>query len=108
MTAGISAAWQRAKAAILNKRYAYRRVFAWEGGQPGNRDAQVVLADLAHFCCANRPTIRISPVSKQIDEKAMLISEGRREVWLRIAKHLNVSDADVARMMEEPHATEQV
>ena len=44
-----------------------------------------VLTDLAKFCRANESTFHP-------DARAHAVAEGRREVWLRIARHLNLSD----------------
>lgn len=47
-------------------------------------DATEVLEDLSEFCHANKPTFHIDArVSAQLD--------GRREVYLRIMDHLNLS-----------------
>jgi hypothetical protein len=49
---------------------------------------QMVLADLAKFCRANRSTFHPDPhVAARLD--------GRREVWLRITQHLNLSTDDL-------------
>lgn len=45
--------------------------------------AQAVLKDLAKFCRASESTFHA-------DERIHATLEGRREVWLRIAKHLNL------------------
>tara|TARA_R110000751_G_scaffold2075_7_gene11218 strand:+ start:4879 stop:5118 length:240 start_codon:yes stop_codon:yes gene_type:complete len=50
--------------------------------------AEVVLADLAKFCRANESTF--SP-----DPRAEGILQGRREVWLRISKHLNLTEDEL-------------
>lgn len=92
---------------ILGVRQAYRRTFGVDDGKIENRDAQVVAADLRRFCNADKPTYRVSPITRQVDEKAMLIAEGRREVWLRIQGFLHVSDADLARLQEHNERTEQ-
>lgn len=44
-----------------------------------------VLADLARFCRANTTTFHA-------DARVHAVAEGRREVWLRISQHLNLSD----------------
>lgn len=83
-------------ARILRRRSAYRRVF-WTGTSP-NQDQEAVLADLHKFCRADEPTVRVS--NGNIDTNAMLLAEGRREVWLRINAHLKLSDADLAKLKE--------
>lgn len=47
-----------------------------------------VLADLARFCRARESTFHP-------DARTSLMLEGRREVWLRIAHHLNLSEEDL-------------
>lgn len=45
---------------------------------------QEVLADLAKFCRANETCFHTDP-------RLHAVLEGRREVWLRIQRHLNLS-----------------
>jgi len=59
------------------RRHAYLQVF-------NGPLAEVVLKDLAWFCRAHETTFHE-------DARAHAVAEGRREVWLRIAKHLNLS-----------------
>lgn len=63
---------------LASRRTAYVRTF--EGPE-----AEKVLADLARFCRAAETTFHADP-------RVHAVAEGRREVWLRIAKHLNLSD----------------
>jgi hypothetical protein len=46
--------------------------------------AQAVLADLARFCRAHQTTFHEDP-------RIHAALEGRREVWLRITQHLNLT-----------------
>ena len=46
--------------------------------------SEIVRRHLARFCCADGPTVRISPMSRTIDPLATVMAEGRREVWLAI------------------------
>lgn len=50
---------------------------------PENVHAQEVLKDLAKFCRSQETTFNSDP-------RIHAALEGRREVWLRIAKHLNL------------------
>lgn len=59
-------------------RRAYEYIFL------GNYAAQEVLIDLATFCRASETTFHP-------DARVNAVLEGRREVWLRIANHLNLS-----------------
>jgi hypothetical protein len=64
---------------LAGRKAAYQRTFNKE-----SRDAQFVLADLARFCRATRSTFHPDhAISDRLD--------GRREVFLRIAEHLNLS-----------------
>lgn len=76
----ISELVQRTKEFLFSRRTAYCRVFSVE-----NRDAQLVLADLAKFCRAHVSTGAPEPhIAARLD--------GRREVWLRIQQHLKLDD----------------
>lgn len=70
---------------LRDRQSAYQRVFA----DPARRaDIGLVLADLAAFCRAHTTTFR--PDAR---EHAML--EGRREVWLRLRDHLDLTFDDL-------------
>jgi hypothetical protein len=66
---------------LVTRGQAYRNTFS---GVYGER----VLADLAGFCRANESTFAPDP-------RVEGILQGRREVWIRISKHLNLSEAQV-------------
>jgi hypothetical protein len=69
---------QRTKIFLQGRKGAYCRVFNPEG-----RDSRLVLEDLARFCRAHTSTADADPrISARLD--------GRREVFLRIAQHLNL------------------
>ena len=65
------------RVALGDRRYAYRKTF--DGPL-----AEVVLKDLARFCRAHKSTFHEDP-------RAHAVAEGRREVWLRVAYHLNLT-----------------
>lgn len=71
---------------------AYKRALLGEDGQP-TIWAQQMLSDLARFCRANETTFHQ-------DERLHVLVEGRREVWLRIQRFLNISEADLAKFVE--------
>lgn len=78
---------------ILNKmfgsrRNAYRTTF-------NSPEGRKVLADLRRFCRATLPTADVS------NERTTYLLEGRREVWLRIQAHLQLTDEDVYQLIEE-------
>lgn len=63
----------------MRRRTQYVRVFDYD-----NANAQAVLADLAKFCRAGESTFHADPrIEGRLD--------GRREVWLRIQHHLQLS-----------------
>lgn len=72
----------RAKDYLTSRAGAYRRVFA---GSASLVDQRIVLADLAKFCRANESTFHPDP-------RVAAVQEGRREVWLRLQRHLNLTD----------------
>jgi hypothetical protein len=73
----ISEVVRRTHAFLMGRRTAYQQVFQGVHGEK-------VLADLAKFCRAHQSTAHADPhVAARLD--------GRREVWLRIAEHLNLS-----------------
>lgn len=70
--------YEQAKALLRSKKQAYDTVFN------NGVDAKIVLKDLGEFCRANETTFHEDP-------RAHALIEGRREVWLRIQKHLNLT-----------------
>lgn len=50
----------------------------------GSPAGQAVLTDLAEFCRANEPCFDPDP-------RIHAVKEGRREVWLRVQQHLNLT-----------------
>lgn len=77
-----------ARGFLRSRRSAYRRLFDLEG-----QDAQIVLADLAKFCRATQTTV--TP-----DDRASLVLEGRREVWLRLQQHLQMDEESLWRLVD--------
>jgi hypothetical protein len=69
---------EKTKEFLFGRQIDYRRTFETPHGEK-------VLADLAKFCRAHETTFR--PDS----DRASAVLEGRREVWLRIQVHLNLS-----------------
>lgn len=68
----------KAREFLNGRRAAYRATFL-------NPRGEEVLADLAAFCRANEPTFDPDP-------RVHAILEGRREVWLRIQRHLQLTE----------------
>jgi len=75
---------EQAREFLARRRTAYAKTF-------NGVFADEVLADLAKFCRANETTFHP-------DERVHAVLEGRREVWLRIQQHLNLSDEDLWRI----------
>lgn len=70
------------------RRTAYVRTFNTPFGEE-------VIADLARFCRAN--TTCFHP-----DARVHAVAEGRREVWLRIQNHLQLSDEQLWAIINQP------
>jgi hypothetical protein len=69
-----------AKDVLRNRALSYQRVFLKKGV-----DTDRVLVDLATFCRAHASTFHgVQAISDRLD--------GRREVWLRIQHHLQLTD----------------
>lgn len=56
--------------------------------------SRAVLKDLARFCYANKTAFHADP-------RAHAVAEGRREVWLRIQQHLNLSSDELFNLTQE-------
>lgn len=69
---------EKARDFLASRRQAYVKTF-------DGRHADTVLRDLAKFC-------RASESAFHPDARVHAVMEGRREVWLRIQNHLNLSD----------------
>lgn len=68
---------------LIARQQAYQQTFNQE-----SVFSRRVLSDLAKFCRANDPTF--NP-----DARIHAVLEGRREVWLRIQKHLGLSQQEL-------------
>lgn len=84
---------------LFNRRQAYVTVFKNKDGDI-HESGRRVLTDLAKFCRANDTTTMISPVTRCVDPLASAQAEGRREVFLRIMLHLNLSESDMIAYKE--------
>jgi hypothetical protein len=63
--------------------------------------SEAILADLAYFCRANRPSIEWTH-DGAIDPLACARLEGRREVWLRINEALHLAPEVILNLKEVP------
>lgn len=81
----------RAKQYLASRRTAYVRTFNTPHGAE-------VMVDLAKFCRANESCFHSDP-------RAHAVAEGRREVWLRITKHLNLTDEELWKIYGQLSST---
>jgi hypothetical protein len=72
---------EKLKHLLFRRQYVFRQTFK-------GPLAHEVLKDLARFCRAFEPTFNV-------DDRTHALLEGRREVWLRIQNHLNLSPEDL-------------
>lgn len=72
---------EKAKEFLLTRKQAYVHTFEGEHGEK-------VLKDLAKFC-------RASETTHNTDPRLTDILNGRREVFLRISEHLNLTEEDL-------------
>lgn len=79
---------ERAQGFLRQRRTAYVRAFI-------NPPGQEVLMDLAKFCRANQSTYHPDP-------RVHAVLEGRREVWVRIQQHLNLTDEQLWQVYGQP------
>lgn len=79
---------ERARNFLFRRRTAYIKTFQ-------GPFAEEVLADLARFCRANQTTFHS-------DSRVHAVAEGRREVWLRISQHLNLTDEQLWQLYGQP------
>lgn len=73
---------------VVIRRQAYKKTFE-------NPEGRRVLADLRRFCRATLPTADVN------NERTTYLLEGRREVWLRLMAHLQLTEEDVYQLIEE-------
>lgn len=79
---------ERAQDFLSSRKQAYLQTFS---GPPGKD----VLADLARFCRAQETTFHP-------DARVQAQLEGRREVFLRIQHHLNLTDEELWALYGQP------
>lgn len=84
----------------LRRKRDYDAVFKAPGGDLTTAGA-AVMKDIAQFCKPYASTAKVSPVQREIDVHAMLIAEGRRQVYLHIQRRLKLTDDQILSMMEE-------
>jgi hypothetical protein len=91
----MSEVYEKAKRFLFGRSGAFRRTFIKD-----SVDSDIVLADLARFCRAHDSTGHENPhVAARLD--------GRREVWLRIQYHLNLSTEELWSLYGNKHLTKE-
>lgn len=75
---------------------AYRAVF--KPSEEPTDQAEIVLRDLANYCYANKPTLKVSNITQQTDPYAMAFAEGRRDVFNRITSLCNLTPDQISRI----------
>lgn len=84
----------------LRRKRDYDAVFKTHGGELTTAGA-AVMRDIAQFCKPYATTAKVSPVQREIDVHAMLLAEGRRQVYLHIQRRLKLTDDQILNMMED-------
>jgi len=115
---GWNEAFERVRARLHNRAFGYRAVFMrpapgretvvdtapwwaiWRKPKGGELTpaADIVLRDLAKYCYASRPTLKVSQVTQQSDALAMAFAEGRRDVFNRIVALINLDSDQIERI----------
>lgn len=80
--------FEKARQFLARRRTVYVKTFM-------NPYGEEVLLDLAKFCRAHDTTFHPDP-------RAHAVAEGRREVWLRIQKHLQLTDDQLWQLYGSP------
>lgn len=89
--------FERLRARLFNRHHNYTALFKLPGGDLGPA-AEAVMRDLAHYCYADRSTLKISLVTQQADPIATAFAEGRRDVFLRISAMCNLNPQQIERI----------
>jgi len=71
---------------LRNRVRAYSHVF-----KKNDESVKFVMKDLAKFCRANETTF-------DIDDRVSAVLQGRREVWLRIRQHCDLSPDELLEL----------
>lgn len=82
----------------------YKAVFDRQNASVGR-----VLADLARFCRARKTTAVVSSAADgsnaTVDPLATMLAEGRREVYIRIAKMLRMDEGQIDKLVSDHERT---
>lgn len=88
---------ERLKQRLHRRVFAYRALFKTPGGSLGPA-AEIVMKDLARYCYASKPTLKVSPITGSTDPLAMAFAEGRRDVFNRITALCELTDEQIQRI----------
>lgn len=111
-------AFERIRARLHNRAFSYQALFVTRAPQEKdsrtwlerlykpapvrlNAAADTVLRDLAQYCYANKPTLKVSPTTQQTDALAMAFAEGRRDVFNRITAMCNLTSDQIERIASQ-------
>lgn len=89
---------------ILRRARAFRSVFGVTGKR--TKDQEIVLKVLADFCRANKSSVTVSPIHRQVDPLATCVAEGRREVMTRISHYIQLDQDELIRIINEAEKTD--
>jgi hypothetical protein len=89
----VTEAWRRVLSFLQGRKRAYQLAF-------GSPAGEAVLLDLAKFCRAHETCFDPDP-------RIHAVLEGRREVWLRIQQHMNLSVNQLAALYKVPQASQE-
>lgn len=73
------------KQKFFKRQFAYKTVFDTK-----SQHVQLILKDLARFCRADKTTFHEN-------DRAHVLAEGRREVWLRIVKYKEMTTEQIIK-----------
>lgn len=94
---------------LHNRATSYKALFTVGPGAEPAADiapaAEVVLRDLAQYCYASKPTLKISPQTGMCDPLAMAFAEGRRDVFNRITALVGLTEAQIAQIAHNREST---
>ncbi|QAZ38438.1 hypothetical protein C1M51_02825 [Methylibium sp. Pch-M] len=88
---------ERLKQRLHRRAHAYRSLFLTPGADIAPA-AAIVLKDLARYCYASKPTLKVSPITGSSDPLAMAFAEGRRDVFNRITALCELTDDQIQRI----------
>ena len=84
---------------LIGRRKAYRACFMGEDGKL-SQEGELIMNDLMRFCRSTKSTAHMS-LNGTICPYATHLTEGRREVLIRIQSMLGVSDLDLRELAQQ-------